>query len=83
MKRVVGKGLIWVGNALVGLAAIVIAVSILFGWYHNGFGWVQETLSPFNVRDYLATAILLAPGIGLRMGGEKLLKMADSKTEST
>lgn len=50
MKRIMGKGLVWVGNGLLALAALVITASNLIGWYNYGFGWVQETLSPFNVR---------------------------------
>lgn len=76
MKRIVGKSLIWIGNGLIALAALVIAGAILLGWYNYGFGWVQETLSPFNLWNVAATAIALAPGIGLRLGGEKLLGMA-------
>ena len=66
---------------ILALAALVIAASNLIGWYNYGFGWIQETLSPFNVWYYLTVIIALAPGMGLRMGGEKLLEMADSEIE--
>lgn len=76
-----GIGLYWLGNILLYLAVAIIAVSILFGWYTNGWGWVQDTLSPFNVWNYLATAIALAPGIGFIMLGEKLQAKAKAQPE--
>jgi uncharacterized membrane protein YdcZ (DUF606 family) len=82
MKRIAGKIFLWIGNGLLAIAAIVIGASLLFGWYNYGFGWVQETLSPFNVWNVIATLIVLAPGIGFRMAGEKLLESARPNDDS-
>ena len=75
--RVLGIVIYWIGNVLFYGAAAVIAALILYGWYQNGFGWVQDTLSPFNVWNWLATVIVLAPGMGLIMLGEKLRAKAE------
>lgn len=75
--RVLGIVIYWIGNVLLYGAAAVIAASILYGWYQNGFGWVQDTLSPFNVWNWLATVIVLAPGIGLITLGKKFKAKAE------
>lgn len=66
------KILFWTGNALIYVVAFFFGAYLIHGWYSNGFGWIQDTLSPFNVRYYLAIFIALAPGIGLRMLSERL-----------
>lgn len=76
MKNIIGRGLVWLGNGLIGLAFLVVLTGIVLGWYTNGFTWVRETLSPFNVWNFIATMIVLLPGLCVRFGGEKLLDMA-------
>ena len=76
MKRVIGKCLVWLGNGLIGLAFLVVLTGIVSGWYMHGFSWVRETLSPFNLWNFIATMIVLLPGLCVRFGGEKLLDMA-------
>jgi hypothetical protein len=76
MKRIIGTSLVWLGNGLIGLALLVVLTGIIFGWYTYGFSWVRETLSPFNIWNLIATMIVLAPGIGIRLGGQKLVDMA-------
>lgn len=76
MKRVIGKCLVWLGTGLMGLAFLVVLTGIVSGWYMYGFSWVRETLSPFNLWNYIATMIVLLPGLCVRSGGQKLLDMA-------
>jgi hypothetical protein len=83
MKRIIGTSLIWLGNGLIGLAVLAIATGVIYGWYVYGFSWVRETLSPFNVWNVIATVIVLAPGVGIRTGGQKLVDMAGRGALST
>lgn len=53
-------------------AAILILVGIAGVWMKGGFSAVQEVLSPFNVVNWIVTAITLAPGLGALMWAEKL-----------
>jgi len=76
MKRTLGTALVWLGNGLIGLAFLVVLTGIVSGWYMYGFTWVRETLSPFNLWNFIATMIVLLPGLCLRSGGHKLLDMA-------
>lgn len=66
VKLAKGFGYVWLV-----LAGLLIFISILGIWMKGGFGAVQDTLSPFNVLNYLVTAILLAPGIAALIWAEK------------
>ncbi|MDZ7641686.1 MAG: hypothetical protein U5J62_06670 [Desulfurivibrio sp.] len=66
VKLAKGFGYIWLG-----LTGVLIFIGILGVWMEEGFGAVQDTLSPFNVLNYLVTAILLAPGIAALMWADK------------
>jgi len=52
-------GLFWLGN-------------IIFMWYYESFGRVQELLSPFNVIYYLVVMVTLSPAIGAYMLADRL-----------
>jgi hypothetical protein len=54
------------------LAGLLILVGIVGVWMKEGFSGVQNLLSPFNVANFIVTAITLAPGIGLLMLSDKL-----------
>ena len=54
------------------LAGAVILVGIAGVWMKEGLSAVQALLSPFNIWNWLATVITLAPGIGLLMLADKL-----------
>jgi len=46
------------------LAVVAILIGIVGVWAKGGFSAIQELLSPFNVANWVATVITLAPGIG-------------------
>jgi hypothetical protein len=54
------------------LAGLLIFMSTLMIWYEEGFGRVQEIFSPFNVVNFIAVVITLAPGIAARMLADRL-----------
>lgn len=53
-------------------AALLILVGIVGTWMKGGFSAVQDLLSPFNITNYIVTAVTLAPGIGALVWAEKL-----------
>lgn len=53
------------------LAAILILLGIIGTWRTGGFAAVQELLSPFNIVNWLVTALTLAPGLIILMLSEK------------
>jgi hypothetical protein len=62
------------GRVWMTLATIVILIGIAGTWMKGGFSAVQELMSPFNVVNYLAIFITLAPGIGALIWADKLLE---------
>lgn len=66
-------GYIWVT-----LSFIVILVSLAFVWMKSGFSAVQEIMSPYNLINFIVTAITLAPGIAALMWADKLSHKASS-----
>jgi hypothetical protein len=52
------------GYLWIEVASILIVIGIVGVWMKDGFGGVQYLLSPFNIVNWLLTAIVLAPGIG-------------------
>jgi hypothetical protein len=54
------------------VAGLFIFASMLMIWHSEGFGRVQEIFSPFNVLNFVAVVITLAPGIGAHMLAERL-----------
>ncbi len=54
------------------LAGLLILAEIIGVWMKEGFGEVQELLSPFNIVNWFVTFLTLAPGIGLLMLSDKL-----------
>ena len=62
-----GFGYVWLT-----LAALLILVGISGVWMKEGFSAVQDLLSPFNIVNWLATLITLAPGIGALVWADKL-----------
>ena len=47
-------------------------------WINEGFSAVQDLLSPYNVLNFIFTAILIAPGLGLLTLSEKLKNKSQS-----
>jgi hypothetical protein len=78
-----GRVLIVVGKAWLYLVAATILLGYASILYFEGWGKLQDTLSPFNVWNWLAVVITLLPGIGLVELGKKLDKApASSKGET-
>ncbi|MCP4374496.1 MAG: hypothetical protein GY797_41300 [Deltaproteobacteria bacterium] len=65
-----------VGYVWLVLAGLLILAGITGVWMKEGFSGVQTLLNPFNVINYIATVITLAPGIGLLILSEKLHRKA-------
>ena len=51
------------GYVLLIAGALFIAIGLLATWYYEGFSKLQEVMSPFNVWQYIASVITLAPGM--------------------
>lgn len=66
VKLVKGFGYVWLA-----LAGLLILISILSIWMKEGFGAVQDLLSPFNVLNYFVTVVVLAPGIAALTWAQK------------
>jgi hypothetical protein len=49
------------------LACLLILTGIAGVWMKEGFGGVQELLSPFNLANWFVTILTLAPGIAALM----------------
>jgi hypothetical protein len=41
-------------------------------WVREGFGAVQQVLSPFNVLNFIVVFVTLLPGIGARLLADQL-----------
>lgn len=54
------------------LAGLFIVGNLILVWYFEGFSKVQEIMSPFNVFNFIAVLITLAPGIFAHMLAEQL-----------
>ena len=67
VKLLRGFAVVWFA-----LAGLLIFASTLMIWYKEGFGRIQELFSPFNVVNFIAVLITLAPGIGARMLADRL-----------
>jgi len=65
------------------LAAILILIGIIGVWRAGGFGAVLDLLSPFNVANYIATALTLAPGMALLAVSDKLERKALTRKASS
>ena len=63
--RILIKTLKALGVLLLVLASILIVVGIVGVWMTDGFSGVRELLNPFNIANFIVTALALAPGIGL------------------
>jgi hypothetical protein len=67
IKALRAFGYVWLA-----LAGLMIIVGIIGVWMKDGFGGVQQLLSPFNVVNWLVTMVTLAPGIGALAWADKL-----------
>lgn len=54
------------------LAGLFIFCNLALVWYFEGFGKVQEIMSPFNVINFVVVLVMLAPGIVTHMLADRL-----------
>ena len=69
---VFGKIIGVLGKIYLVLAGLFIFANLVIIFLNEGFGKIQEILSPFNVANFILTIITLAPGLGLMMWSEKI-----------
>jgi hypothetical protein len=67
-------GIVWLV-----IAAVVIASEYASILYLEGWTALQDTISPFHLRNYIAVAVILAPGVVLLECSERLSR---NKTRS-
>lgn len=60
------------GKAWLITAVLFIFLGYASIWYKHGFGELMEVLSPFNIWNFIAVLVTIAPGIGLIKLGERL-----------
>jgi len=60
------------------LAGTLILTGILMIWARDGFGAVQQVLSPFNVLNFIVMFVTLLPGIAARMLADRLSRRKGS-----
>ena len=53
-------------------AVLLILAGIVGTWMKGGFSAVQELMSPFNITNYIAIVITLAPGLGALAWADRL-----------
>ena len=66
------KTLIVLGKIWLWLAGALILLGYASTWWFQGFGALQEVLSPLNIRNVIAVLLILAPGFGLLKLGEHM-----------
>jgi hypothetical protein len=71
------------GIAWLALGSLLILAGIAGTFMSEGFGAVQALMSPFNVINYVAIAVTLAPGIGALMWSDKLKQKRGSSASVT
>ena len=70
--KMFGKVIGVIGKVYLFLASLFIIVNLVFIFLNEGFGKIQEIMSPFNLPNFILTIITLAPGLGLMMWSEKI-----------
>jgi len=67
-----GRTLTIIGKVWLWLAGIIIVIGYLSILYFEGWGKFQETISPFNIVNWLTAVIVLLPGVLLAEWGKRL-----------
>lgn len=62
----------WLGNGWIACATILILLSYIEILYFDGWGKLQEIANPFNLWNFVAIVVALAPGLGLLKVSEYL-----------
>ena len=79
---VFGKIIGVIGKVYLFLASLFIIVNLVFIFLNEGFGKIQEIMSPFNLPNFILTIITLAPGLGLMMWSDKIRKKIEDSESS-
>jgi len=79
---VFGKIIGVIGKVYLFLASLFIIVNLVFIFLNEGFGKIQEILSPFNLPNFILTMITLSPGLGLMMWSDKIKKKIEESESS-
>lgn len=61
------------------LATLIMGVNLFLIFLDEGFGAVQDMLSPFNTSNFIVTMIIYSPAIGLLLLADKLEKKREEK----
>ena len=77
-----GKIIGVVGKVYLFLASLFIIVNLVFIFLNEGFGKIQEIMSPFNLPNFILTMITLSPGLGLMMWSDKIKKKIEELESS-
>ncbi len=72
--QIIARTLDWIGNIWLILACILIIVGYIGIVIFQGWGKLQDILSPFNIWNFLAVVIILAPGIGIKILAKRIIK---------
>lgn len=67
-------GHIWMAAFALVFVVSVVGMFVTAPSLYAGWQRVATTLSPFNIVNWIATVVLLLPGIGLYMASESLAK---------
>lgn len=78
-----GRLLIIVGYGWTGIAAALILIGYAMIWINRGFGALAEILSPFNVVNFVAVLVTLAPGLLAIHYGRKIANKKINKPDSS
>jgi len=73
LKRNLGKALNGLGMLWIALVALFHLGVLALMWRESGFSAVRDTLSPFNVGQWLFFGITIAPGLLARYFGDKMI----------
>ena len=68
------KILKWFSKIWFVICGLLYIIGVISIWYFEGFGRVQEVLSPFNIANTFVAIAILSPGIGVSMLAEYLEK---------
>ena len=80
--KMFGKVIGVIGKVYLFLASLFIIVNLVFIFLNEGFGKIQEIMSPFNLPNFILTIITLAPGLGLMMWSDKIRKKIEDSESS-
>jgi len=82
-RQTTSRVLDWIGNIWLILACLLIIIGYIAIVIIQGWSKLQDILSPFNIWNFLAVVITLAPGIGLKLLAKRIGKNNSSIKDTT